>query len=73
MYVSASRSLSVAVTGSPIACPGGVSSGKLRAVEDSANAGSSGTSRTLMVTWVVALAPPGSVARTVTEYCNRVS
>ena len=66
MYVSASRSLSVAVTGKPMGRPGGVSSGKLRAVEESANAGPSGTSRTLMVTWMVALAPLGSDARTVT-------
>ena len=73
VYASASPSPSTAVTGSPMGRPGGVFSGKLRAVEDCANTGLSGTSMTWMVTRMVSLAPPGSVARAVTEYRGRVS
>ena len=73
VYVSGSSSSSSAVTGRPIGCPGGVFSGKLRTVVELGNAWSSGTSVTLMVTRMVSLAPPGSAARTVTEYCFRVS
>ena len=73
VYVSWWPSPSVAVTGSPMGRPGGVFSGKLRVVEEAGNAGASGTSVTLTVTSMAALTPFGSVARTVTEYWDRVS
>ena len=66
VYVSTSPSSSAAVTGNPMARPGRVFSGKLRTVEELANAGASGTSVTATDTRITTLSPLGSVARTVT-------